>query len=85
MQKWNIQRDRAQRVDEKNGVICLVIMFAPGVTVIKMSKIAQFLLTQQSFYISTLNNSQTVTPKPINHTIFWRTQKDSLSAIECFA
>ena len=42
MQKWNIQTDRAQRVDEKNWVICLVIMFAPGVTAIKMSKIAPF-------------------------------------------
>ena len=28
MQKWNIPMDRAQRVDEKNGVICLV-MFTP--------------------------------------------------------
>ena len=27
MQKWNIQTDKAQRVDEKNGVIFLVIMF----------------------------------------------------------
>ena len=43
MQKWNKQTDRAQRVDEKNGVICLVIMFAPGVMVIKMSKMAHFL------------------------------------------
>ena len=37
MQKWNIQTDRAQRVNDKNGVICLVIMFAPGVMVVKMS------------------------------------------------
>ena len=43
MQKWNIQRDRAQRVDEKNGVICLVIMFALGDMVMKMSKMAHFL------------------------------------------
>ena len=43
MQKWNIQADRAQRVDGKNGVICLVIMFAPGVMIIKMSKMAHFL------------------------------------------
>ena len=27
MQKLNTQADRAQRVDGKNGVICLVIMF----------------------------------------------------------
>ena len=43
MQKWNIQRDRAQRVDEKNGVICLVIMFAPRVMVIKVSQMSHFL------------------------------------------
>ena len=42
MQKGNIPMDRAQRVDEKNGVICLV-MFTPGVIVIKMSKMAHFL------------------------------------------
>ena len=35
--------DEAQRVDEKNGVICLVVMFTPRVMVIKMSKIAHFL------------------------------------------
>ena len=27
MQKWNVPTDKAQRVDEKNGVIFLVIMF----------------------------------------------------------
>ena len=35
--------DRAQRIDEKNGVICLVIMFTPRVMVIKISKVADFL------------------------------------------
>ena len=35
--------DRAQRADEKNGVIYLVIMFTPRVMVIKMSKMAHFL------------------------------------------
>ena len=30
MQKWNILPSRAQKVDEKNGVICLVIAFTPG-------------------------------------------------------
>ena len=29
MRKWNIPTDRAQRTDEKNGVLCLVIMFTP--------------------------------------------------------
>ena len=33
---------RAYRVDEKNGVICLVIMFTFRVMVIEMSKIADF-------------------------------------------
>ena len=41
--KWNKPTDRAERVDEKNGLVCLVIMFTPGVMVIKMSKIAQFM------------------------------------------
>ena len=31
MQKWNIPTDRAWRVDEKNGVILLVIKFTPGI------------------------------------------------------
>ena len=34
IQKWNIPTDRAQKVDEKNGVICLVIMFTLGDLVI---------------------------------------------------
>ena len=36
MQKLNIPTDRAQRVDGKNGVICLVIMCTSQVMVIKM-------------------------------------------------
>ena len=43
MEKLNLPTDRAQRVDEKNGIICLVIMLASGVMVIKMSKMAHFL------------------------------------------
>ena len=42
IQKWNIPTDRAQRFDEKNGVIRLVIMFTPKVMVFKTSKIAGF-------------------------------------------
>ena len=34
--------DRPQRVDDKNGVLCRVIMFTPGVMVIKTSKMAHF-------------------------------------------
>ena len=40
MQKWNILMHRAQRADEKNRVICRVIIFTPPVMIIKMSKIA---------------------------------------------
>ena len=36
MQEWNIPTDRAHRTDEKNGIFCLVIMFTPGLMVIKM-------------------------------------------------
>ena len=39
MQKWNMLMGRARRIDEKNAVICLVIIFSPGVKVIKMSKL----------------------------------------------
>ena len=42
MQKWNISTYRAQRVDEKNDVICLV-MFTSKVMVISMSKVAHLM------------------------------------------
>ena len=38
MQKWNIPTDKAQRVDEKNGVIRLVILFTPRVMIKKCQK-----------------------------------------------
>ena len=38
------------------------------------------LLTEQFFNISTLDISQTITPKPMNHTIFWKNVKDLLGA-----
>ena len=34
--------DRAQKVDEKNEVICLIIIFIPRVMVIEMSRMAHF-------------------------------------------
>ena len=34
MKKRKISKDRAQRLDEENGVICPVIMFSPSVMVI---------------------------------------------------
>ena len=40
-----IPTDRTRRVDEKNGVICLVIMFTHRVMVITMSKMALFLFS----------------------------------------
>ena len=43
MQKRNITTDRAQRIDEKNGITCLVIMFARRGMVIKMLKMAHSL------------------------------------------
>ena len=43
IQKWDIPTNRARRADEKNGIIFLVIVFTPGVMVIKMSKITHFL------------------------------------------
>ena len=36
MQNLNILADRVQRVDENNGIICLVIMFASRFIAIKM-------------------------------------------------
>ena len=42
MQKVNITTDSAQRRNEKNGIICLVIMSTSKVIVIKMSKMADF-------------------------------------------
>ena len=42
MQKWNISTYRAQRVDEKNDVIGLV-MFTSKVVVISMSKVAHLM------------------------------------------
>ena len=44
IQKWNIPTNRTRRVDEKNGVIFLVITFTSGVMAIKMLKMAQFLV-----------------------------------------
>ena len=42
-EKAKMKYDRAQRVDEKNWVIFLVIGFTSRVMVIKMSKLAHFL------------------------------------------
>ena len=41
--KWISQTVRAQQVDEKNGVLCLVSFFPSWVIVLKLSKIVNFL------------------------------------------
>ena len=43
IQKWNKLTDRAQRVDEKSGVVCLVNIIISKFMFIKMSKMAHFL------------------------------------------
>ena len=43
METWIILMNRAERVDEKNSVICLV-MFTHRVMVIKMSEMTHFCL-----------------------------------------
>ena len=44
--------NRAQRLDEKNRVICLVIMFTPRITVW-----ANFLSASERFYLALLENA----------------------------
>ena len=36
IQKWMLQADRAEKVDEKNGVICVVFMFPSWVMILKL-------------------------------------------------
>ena len=38
IQKWTLQTVRAEKLDEKNGVICLVSMFLSRVIVLELSK-----------------------------------------------
>ena len=42
MQKWNILTDKAQTVDERDGVIYPVVMFTLRVMVIRMLKLVHF-------------------------------------------
>ena len=42
IRKENIPTDRAQIADEKNELICLVIMFSPTIMVFEMSSMAHF-------------------------------------------
>ena len=43
IRKWMLQTVRAEKVDEKNGVICLDSMFLSWVMVLKLSKKVHFL------------------------------------------
>ena len=43
IQKWILQTVRAEKVDEKNGIICLFSMFPTWVMVRKLSKKVHFL------------------------------------------
>ena len=43
IQKWTLQTVRLEKVDEKNGIICLVSMFPSWVMVLKLSKKVHFL------------------------------------------
>ena len=38
IQKWMLQEGRAEKLDENNGVICVVFMFPFWVTILKLSK-----------------------------------------------
>ena len=51
---------------------------------LKIQDFETIILNQQFFYITILNISQTVTPKPINHTIFWKNAIRSFRDIELF-
>ena len=43
IQKWILQTVRSEKVDEQNGVICLVSMFLSWVMTLKLSKEVHFL------------------------------------------
>ena len=38
IQKWMLQAGRAEKVEEKNGVICVVLMFPSWVMILKLAK-----------------------------------------------
>ena len=43
MQKRNVSTDKAQRVYEKDGAICLITRFIPRIMVVKMTEMAHIL------------------------------------------
>ena len=38
IQKWLLQAGRAEKEDEKNGVICVVLMFSSWLMILKLSR-----------------------------------------------
>ena len=42
IKKWMLQAGRAEKVNEKNGVICVVFMFPSWVMILKLSKKVHF-------------------------------------------
>ena len=51
IQKWMLQTVRAEKVDEKNGVICLVSKFPSWVMVFKLSEFSKKSKSIKSVYI----------------------------------
>ena len=43
LQKWILQTAKVEKVDEKNGFICLAFMFPSWVMVLKLSKKVNFM------------------------------------------
>ena len=60
IQKWMLQADRVEKVDEKNGVIWVVFMFPSWVMILKLSEkvhFSNFVLTlaKKSKYVKTID------------------------------
>ena len=56
IQKWILQTVRSEKVDEQNGVICLVSMFPSWVMVLHLSKKVNFL----QFYADLSKKSKSI-------------------------
>ena len=55
MQKWNVATDRVKIVDEKDGVICLVIMFTQEDLSVALKCFAQAVT---NFLLSSVGNTK---------------------------
>ena len=77
IQKWMVKTVRAEKVDEKNRVICLVSMFPSWVMVLKLSKKCNF-----------LQFCADLSKKPINCDISLQDSilkmKGFISSVKCF-